>query len=243
MRIKITLSYDGSRFMGFQMQKELKNTVAKKLYLAFKSLNIRPIFTASGRTDKGVHALNQVLHLDLPPYWNDLPKLKKHLNNILLPHIFIKKINMVDKNFHARFDAKSRIYRYIISTEQPSVFLTPYVTYVKKINEKLIKDAIKEFEGRHNFEYFKKNGSDTKNFIRTIYKTNFYKYKNFYILYFEANGFLRSQIRMMISFLLKISDGKLSKNKLKLQLDLKDSFSNSLAPPNGLYLSKIKYGA
>ncbi len=243
MRIKIILSYDGSRFDGFQVQKHTKNTVSQKITTALKSLNITSCFTASGRTDKNVHALNQVLHLDLPPYWSNLSKLKKYLNNSLLPHIFIKKIDNVNKDFHARYGAKSRIYRYIVSTKKPSVFLTPYVTYIKKIDEKLIKDAISEFKGIHNFEYFKKNGSDTKNFTRTIYKTNFYKYKDFYIFYFEANGYLRSQIRMMVSFLLKISDGKLSKNELKLQLNLEDNFSSSLAPPNGLYLSKIKYGA
>ncbi len=243
MRVKLTLSYDGSRFYGFQIQKTIPDTVAQKITTALKSLNITSLFVASGRTDRNVHALNQVLHLDLPPYWDNLSKLKKCLNTSLLPHIFIKKIEKTDNDFHARFDAKSRVYRYIISTKKPSVFLTPYVTYIKRIDERLIKNAINEFEGTHNFEYFKKNGSDTKNFVRTIYKTNFYKYKDFYIFYFEANGYLRSQIRMMIGFLLKISDGELSKNELKLQLKKKEIFSTSLAPPQGLYLTKIKYGA
>ncbi len=243
MRVKITLSYDGSRFLGFQIQKDTKNTIAQKLTNSFKSLNIKPNFIASGRTDKGVHALNQVLHIDLPPFWTDFKKLKKSLNISLLPHIYIKKIEQVDKNFHARFDAKKRVYRYIVSTGKPSVFLTPYITYIRQIDQKLIKDAIKCFEGEYDFEYFKKNGSDTKNFTRIIYKTDFYRYKEFFIFYFEANGYLRSQIRMMVDFLLKISDGKLSKNELKLQLQKKDRFSTSLATAEGLYLSKIKYGA
>ncbi len=243
VRVKLTLEYDGSKFQGYQIQKETTNTIAGKIVEALKVLNIQNIPTASGRTDKGVHALGQVAHLDLPTYWNDLKRLKFSLNKMLYPSINIKRIEKAHKNFHARYDAKSRVYRYIVSTKKPSVFLMPYVTFLDKIDETKIKESIKLFEGKHDFEYFKKCGSDTKNYTREIYKTNFYRYKEFYIFYFEANGFLRSQIRMMISFLLQVSDGKLSKNELKLQLEKKDIFSTSLAPPNGLYLTKIKYGA
>ncbi len=243
MRAKLTFEYDGSKFQGYQIQKETTNTVANRLQNALKILNINGTPVASGRTDKGVHALGQVAHLDLPPYWNDLKRLKFSLNKILHPNINIKKIEITHKSFHARYDAKSRVYRYIVSTKKPSVFLMPYVTFLDKIDEIKIKESIKLFEGKHDFEYFKKCGSDTKNYIREIYKTNFYRYKGFYIFYFEANGFLRSQIRMTVSFLLQISDGKLSKNELKLQLEKKDIFSTSLSPPNGLYLAKIKYGA
>ena len=243
MRAKLIFEYDGSKFQGYQIQKEITNTVSNKLQSALKALNINNIPIASGRTDKGVHALGQVAHLDLPPYWSDLKKLNFSLNKMLYPSINIKKIEKASKNFHARYDAKSRVYRYIISTKKPSVFLMPYITFLDKINEAQIKESIKLFQGKHDFKYFKKCGSDTKNYIREIYKAEFYRYKEFYIFYFEANGFLRSQIRMMVSFLLQISDGKLSKNELKLQLEKKEIFSTSLASPNGLYLTKIKYGA
>ncbi len=243
MRVKITLEYDGSKFQGYQIQKETTNTVSNNLQNALKALNINYTPVASGRTDKGVHALGQVIHLDLPTYWNDLKRLKFSLNKILHPSINIKKIEKTHKNFHARYDAKSRVYRYIVSTKKPSVFLNPYVTFVDSVNTNSIKNSIKLFEGRHDFEYFKKCGSDTKNYIREIYKADFYAHKSLCVFYFEANGFLRSQIRMMVSFLLQISDGKLSKNELKLQLEKKEIFSTSLASPNGLYLTKIKYGA
>ncbi len=243
MRVKITLEYDGSKFQGYQIQKETTNTIAGRIAEALKVLNIQNIPTASGRTDKGVHALGQVIHLDIPLYWSDLNRLKFSLNKILYPSINIKKIEQTHKDFHARYDAKSRVYRYIVSTKKPSVFLNPYVTFLDNIDTKSIKNCIKLFEGKHDFEYFKKCGSDTKNFTREIYKANFYRYKDLYVFYFEANGFLRSQIRMMVSFLLQISDKKLSKNELKLQLEKKDIFSTSLAPPNGLYLTKVKYGA
>ncbi len=241
MRVKIVVSYDGSRFDGFQIQKKTKNTVAGKIGEVFVSLNINSKFQASGRTDKGVHATYQVLSLDLPKFWEDLEKLKIFLNRKLLPHIYVKNIQRVNNGFHARFDAKRRVYRYLISKKEPSVFLTPYVTFLKSYNPKVIKEAVSLFEGEHNFEYFKKNGSDTKNFVRKIYRAFFYEYKNFGVFYFEANGFLRSQVRMMVDFLLKISEGKLKKEDLIRQLSRKEIVSSSLAPPNGLYLSKVKY--
>ncbi len=241
MRAKITLSYDGSRFLGYQIQKHTDKTVAFHLEKAFKSLNIRSKMEASGRTDTGVHALGQVISLDIPHYWHDLEKLKTFLNQRLLPHIYIKKIEEVPKEFHARYSAKRRVYRYIVSQKEPNVFLTPYVTFVKPLNKEVLKKAVKLFEGKHDFTYFKKSGSDTKNFIREIYKADIYDYKDFTIFYFEANGFLRSQIRIMINFLLKISEGKFSIGDLKLQLTKKKLLSLELAPPNGLYLSKIKY--
>ncbi len=241
MRVKITLSYDGSRFLGYQIQKHTKETVAFYLERAFKSLNIHSKIEASGRTDTGVHALGQVISLDIPSFWKDFDKLRAFLNQRLLPHIYIKKIEKVPKDFHARYSAKRRVYRYIVSEKEPSVFLTPYVTFVKSLDREILKKAIKIFEGTHDFEYFKKSGSDTKNFIRTIYKANLYDYKNFTIFYFEANGFLRSQIRIIINFLLKVSEGKFSIQDLKLQLTKQKLLSLELAPPNGLYLSKIKY--
>ncbi len=241
MRVKITLSYDGSCFEGYQIQKKTQNTIASKLYKAFKTLNINSKIEASGRTDRGVHATNQVIHTDLPSFWSDLEKLKTFLNRQLLPHIYIKKIEKTSSSFHARYDAKRRVYRYIVSTKEPSVFLTPYVTFVKDLDKERLKEAVKIFEGIHDFEYFKKSGSDTKNFVRKIYKTKVYDYRDFTIFYFEANGYLRSQIRMMVGFLLKISEGKLNANQLKNQLDKKEITSTTLAPANGLYLAKIKY--
>ncbi len=241
MKVKITLSYDGSRFRGSQIQKEHKDTVSQKLYFAFRALNINSKFNFSGRTDAKVHALNQVLDIKIPNYWGDLKKLKNALNRICLPHIYIKEIKEVNLNFHARFSAKKRVYRYIVSTSKINIFLTPYVTFIDTIDENRVKSAIKLFEGKHNFAYFKKNGTQTKTDICTIYKTRFYQFKEFYIFYFEADRFLRSQIRIMVDFLLKIGRYKLTQKELTEQLLLKKKHSCTLALPNGLYLAKVKY--
>lgn len=241
MRIKIILSYDGSKFNGFQMQNSGVKTVANKLDKILKSLEIRTKIHASGRTDTGVHSTNQIIHFEIPNFWSDLEKLKYMLNQKSLPDIYIKDIKEVDDTFHSRYSAKRRVYRYIISTKTPSVFLTPYVLFVPIVDEVSIQEAIKYFEGEHDFEYFKKSKGSEKQSVRIIYKARFYRYKDFYVFSFESNGYLRSQIRMMVYFLLEISNKRLTTDQLKEQLEQIKRHSTGVVMPNGLYLSRIKY--
>jgi tRNA pseudouridine38-40 synthase len=241
MKVMAILSYDGSRFNGFQKQNSGVKTVANKLYSALKSLNIDTTINASGRTDSGVHATNQVIDFIVPEYWKDLDKLKYFLNQKISPDIFIKDIKSVSDDFHSRYSAKRRVYRYIVSTEQFSVFSSPYVLYVKDIDILLVSKAIKYFIGIHDFEYFKKADGGSDSSVREIYDAKFYKHKNFYIFSFEANGYLRSQIRMMVQFLLDISCKKRLICELVKQLECKKRYSTDLVLPCGLYLSRIKY--
>ncbi len=241
MRVKVVLSYDGSKFSGFQRQNSGVKTVANRIEEILKSLGIFTKIRASGRTDSGVHALNQVIDFNLPSFWKDIIKLKKVINYNALPDIFIKDIRVVDENFHSRYSAKKRVYRYMVSTLNPNVFMTDYLFYVKKIDEEAIKEAIKEFEGEYDFSLFKKSKGGEKNSIRKIYKTRFYKHKGTYVFTFEADGYLRSQIRMMVYFLLEISSKKLTIDDLKEQLRCEKKHSFGLVLPCGLYLSSIKY--
>ncbi len=242
-KIKLTLSYDGSKFQGSQIQPPPAKTVAGDLEKSFKSLNISNLnLLFSGRTDKNVHSTNQIASIEIPKYWiKNLEKLQNILNKTLVPSIYIKKMEICDDIFHPRFDAKKRVYRYVVSVDKFNPFMANYITYLKKLDESKIQNAIKEFEGVHNFEFFKKNGSGTINFKREIYKAKFYRYKNFYVFYFEADSFLRGQIRLMVEFLLKISDGKLTKDDLIAQLNRKKLIQTKPALPNGLYLIRIKY--
>ena len=241
MRIKMTIAYNGANFFGSQVQKETDQTVNGQLKKALSLLQIQTKVQASGRTDRGVHASKQVVHFDLPPFWSDLIKLQNSLTRILPKSIHLRKLESVDESFHARYSAKKRAYRYIISTQTPSPFLADLITYVDSIDTEKITEAIQLFEGIHNFEMFKKSGSDTTNFEREIYKTRCYDYKGHTILYFEANGFLRSQIRLMVGFLLKISEGRHTKEQLLQQLNREKDFKIKPAPHQGLYLSKIRY--
>ncbi len=241
MRVKITIAYNGANYFGSQVQKETDQTINGQVEKALTLLQIPSKVQASGRTDRGVHASRQVLHVDLPSFWRDIDKLQNQLSRALPKNITIRRIEAVDKNFHARYSAKKRTYRYIISTQKPNPFLVDLVTYVDTLDIEKIKEAIKFFEGEHNFEFFKKSGSDTESFIREIYKTRVYQYKGYTVFYFEANGFLRSQIRLMVGFLLAISEGKYNTENLLAQLNCTKHFKLKPAPHQGLYLSNIKY--
>ncbi len=236
MRCKATLSYNGADFYGSQSQKVQKPTINKTIEEALAKLNISSKIVASGRTDRGVHALNQVCHFELPHFWNNLDKLKNRLNIILPPSILIKKLEPISDDFHARYSAKRRVYRYIFKKTPPSPFEEKFITYVKDLQYKKIKNNISLFIGEHNFANFLKNGSGEKSTIREIFRAFAYEHKGYFVLYFEANGFLRSQIRLMTQALLT-----LEKDEIIDMLELKSKKKLSLAPPNGLYLHKIKY--
>ncbi len=242
MKVRLLISYNGSSFEGSQVQKHTTNTIMGKLYEALDVLNIDTKLHASGRTDAGVHAFKQVMHCEVPHFWSDLDKLKRHLQFQLPDTIKIRQLRSADDDFHSRYSAKRRAYRYILCDEQSNPFESSFVTFVThKINAQKIQEAITLFEGEHDFGSFKKSGSDTGSDVRTVFKTRVYTYKNKTVLYFEANGFLRSQVRLMVAFLLKINQEKLSKDQLLEQIQNKRLHNTRPAPPNGLYLSNIIY--
>jgi len=242
MRVKMTLSYDGSHFYGFQVQNSGVTTVANRLYAIFRSLGIDGAFEASGRTDRGVHATGQVVGIDIPPFWQkDLMKLREHINRKALPHIFIHKIEEVADDFHARYDAKKRIYRYLFSPKTPSVFFRNYVSCRPVYDLKRLSEVLKLFEGTHDFGYFKKTGSHTENDIRTLYKTRLYSRADYAVIYFEANGFLRSQVRMMLSAAFETGEENLDPQCIIDQLQQREKHFTTPVSPNGLYLSRVIY--
>jgi len=240
MNIKLTLAYDGSKFNGSAIQPK-KITVQGELEKALKVLGIESKTVFSGRTDKDVHSTNQVISFEVPPFWEDFEKLKLTLDKLLGDFIKVKSIIQVPNDFHARFSAKKREYRYIISKKETNPFNVNYLSHHKNINLPLLREASKLFLGVHNFAYFSKMGSEPKSTIREIYSIKIYTYKDCIVFKFCANSYLRSQIRMMVGFLLKISDGKLTPSNLKEQLDTKAIYSKTLAPASGLYLTRIRY--
>lgn len=236
MRVALHLAYNGTHFFGSQTQKETPDTVLGELENVLKKLGIEQKVVASGRTDKGVHATMQICHIDLPPYWSDTKKLKKTLNKMLCDALHVKKITHVKDDFHARYSAKKRTYRYIIKTTSSNPFEKDFVTFLKNVDFESIEQNIHLFVGEHDFKQFMKTGSEITSTRRIIYKAFAYKYKGCIILNFQANGFLRSQIRLMVGALLT-----LKKEEIQKQLNCSQKYKIKPAPPNGLYLSKITY--
>ncbi|WP_072682351.1 tRNA pseudouridine(38-40) synthase TruA [Arcobacter sp. LA11] len=240
MNAKFTISYDGTSYLGSQTQPN-GLSVEDKLQEAFKSININTKIILSGRTDRDVHSTGQVFNCQLPAFWKNLNKLKSIMNKHLPDSIKIKKIVEVEDSFHSRFHAKKRVYRYIVTQQELSVFNSKYISFYEKIDEEKIKEAISCFIGTHDFEYFHKKGSDKDNTVRIVFDAKFYKYKDIYVFKFVANSYLRSQIRLMVGSLLKLSEGKLSIEDLKAQLKKEKRVFRIPASPYGLYLTKVFY--
>ncbi len=240
MRVKAVISYDGSQYLGFQKQKSTQKTIASAIEEALASLQIHSSIVGSGRTDAGVHASGQVIHFDLPDFWDDMEKLKLNLNR-KLSDIYFKHITPAAQDFHARFSAKKRLYRYIFKTQKPSVFEHKYISYYPKFSPDLLILALKCFEGEHDFNFFHKTGTLTHTTIREIYYSKYLEYKGHHCIYFQANGFLRSQVRMMVDAAMLCANNTMTLAQLQEQLNCQKKHSSQLAPPEGLYLAKIIY--
>jgi len=236
--LKAIISYDGSKFYGMQKQPQ-KPTIQGEIENALLKLNINSPLNHAGRTDRGVHALNQVVSFYAPKYWKN-EKLKNSLNKLLHPYIHIKKILNAPDGFHPRFDAKKRSYRYVITPHFSPHFADYATFYPYNIDLELINKALQLLKGKHDFTHFAKTGSEVNSYERVIYESKAFKYKNLTIVKIAGNGFLRGQIRIIIDFILKINEKKLSLNDLKEQLNGK-LISKHLADPNGLYLERIWY--
>jgi len=241
LKIKVKVAYDGTQFYGSQEQTD-KKTVVGELHSVLKQLNIFEQIVMSGRTDRGVHATGQIFHLDIPQYWN-IPNLLYALKRSLPKTISIQNISEVSQDFHARFSAKRRVYRYIFSTSSRNPFEEQFVTFIENgdFDFAKIKDNINLFQGEHNFQNFRKLGSDNLSDIREIFKIKAYQFGKYYILKFEANSFLRSQVRLMVGSLLSLGYGKISKFDIENLLFGEKKSLPKIAPPNGLYLAKIIY--
>ena len=240
MRIKAVIAYDGSCFEGFQRQTRTARTVTGVIEDALRSLHIDAQIIGSGRTDAGVHATGQVIHFDLPPYWKDLPKLQRELNKKLTA-IKFKHLSWAPDTFHARFDAKRRIYRYLFKHQTPTVFERNYVSHYPDFDPTILATALSIFEGEHDFVFFHKSGADPHTTTRKIYRTDYTSKGAYHLIYFHANGFLRAQVRMMIEAAIQCAKGDLSLEQLKEQLSGKKRYITKPAPGNGLYLARIIY--
>lgn len=241
MRVRIDISYDGSFFEGFQYQTHTNNTVMNYIIKSLKDINIINKPVGSGRTDAKVHALRQTLHLDLPPFWSDLNRLFTTLNSLLNPKIIVLKIKEVNSDFHASFSAFKREYRYIIYSGKANPFYSNYFLQIEDFNYEKAKEAAGLFIGKHNFKFFKKEGTYTATNIRNIYKIKVYKKGDFTIFNFQSSGFLRAQVRLMVGMIIEHSKGKISLEQIKEQLWCKKLHFNRPILANGLYLVRSHY--
>ena len=243
MRFLLKFSYDGTNYNGFQTQPELL-TIQECLENALTKINngIKTTITATGRTDKGVHALCQYGHADIDVNITE-KKLKRAMNSNLPEDIHVIETKIVDDNFHARYNVKEKTYQYIINTGEYDPIERNYVfQYNYDLNVEAMADAIKVFVGEHDFRAFVTDSKEKENCIRTIYYASIEKRNNKILITFRGNGFLRYQIRNMVGILIKVGENKLSTENVEKILESKDrTTGGKTAPAQGLYLTNIEY--
>ena len=243
MRYLIKFSYDGTNYSGFQKQKGF-NTIEEKLEEALTKINDskKTTITATGRTDKGVHALCQYGHADIDVNITE-KKLKRALNSNLPDDIHVISTEIVNKDFHARYNVKEKEYKYIINVGEYNPLERNYVyQYNYELNVNNMKKAIKYFEGEHDFRSFVTDNKEKENCVRKINYTNIELKDNKIIITFRGNGFLRYQVRNMVGLLIKIGENKISPDSVEKIIKSKDrTKASKTAPSEGLYLTKVIY--
>ena len=243
MRFLIKFSYDGTNYSGFQTQKG-KETIQEKLEKALTVINNNKTtkITATGRTDKGVHALCQYGHADINVNITE-KKLKSALNSNLPEDIHVISTKIVDKDFHARYNVKEKEYQYLINTGEYNPLQRNYIfQYNHELNINKMQETIKYFLGTHDFRAFVTDNKEKENCIRTITEATIKEENNLITIIFKGDGFLRYQVRNMVGILIRVGEDKLEPDKVKEILESKDrTKSGKTAPPQGLYLVNVKY--
>ena len=242
MRYFIKFSYDGSCFYGFQRQIGLK-TVQGVIEDALLSLNGSMVnLCASGRTDKGVHALCQCAHFDLDIDVKEY-NLKKYLNNCFEGEIHVFSLEKVSDEFHARYDVKSKIYSYYRNMGEFSPVSCNYVYQLcEELDVSLMKSASLCLLGKHDFRSFCTDEKNKDNCVRTIYSIDFDVSHGVLKITFCGDGFLRKMIRNIVAILIDIGLGKRNASFLKEVLNNKSRTGNLKCVSGcGLYLEKVIY--
>ena len=244
MRYKLTISYDGTNYCGWQVQKNGRSIQALIQQALEKNLRHPVGVTGSGRTDAGVHAKGQTAHFD-----TDIELDKRHfpltLNTLLPNDIRIKSIENVPPDFHARYSAKRKIYHYHLYLSRiMDPFSKLYSHHVRgKFDEAKLREAAKAFVGTHNFTSFanvKKEG--LLNATRTLFRLDVVQQENAICLEFEGDGFLYKMVRNITGTLLDIAQNRIELSELFHIFAAEDrKKAGQAAPPTGLFLEKVIY--
>lgn len=241
--IRLTLSYDGTNYHGWQIQpngvsveETLKGAVERILDHEVKLF-------AGGRTDAGVHALGQVVNF-FTPKGIARDNLERGLNSLLPPDIRIRESADADPSFHARYSAKSKTYVYcILNQPHNSPFLTRYVLHAPYgLDVPAMRGAVRHVLGEHDFSAFKKKDETYKSTVREVRRAGVAtKGKTLFVI-IEATGFLRYMVRNIVGTLLLVGRGKMDGEGFREVLEAGErERAGPTAPPQGLFLRQIEY--
>lgn len=243
MKIKLTVSYDGTDISGWQIQPD-KISMQEILEQAITQItNEKADVIGSGRTDAGVHALGQVASFDtnssIPP-----EKFAFALNTVLPPFIKVLKSERVDDNFNARRCAKKKTYCYSIYNSYIDEPLKQRyaVRVYGNLDLSLMKKGAEKFIGEHDFKCLSASGNASKTTVRTIYNIDIVKNGEDYKFYITGNGFLYNMVRILVGTLIKVGRKELPLSTIDEMLKTNNrELGGDTLPPNGLTLIKVEY--
>ena len=240
-RYFIYLSFNGASFHGWQIQPN-ENSVQEELEKALGILlQQKTSVMGAGRTDAGVHAKCMIAHFETDKNIV-IDKLKFNLNNVLSSFISIKDVREVKPDFHARFDALSRTYNYVI-TPQKDPFQSEFShQYTKKIDVELMNEAAKLLQGERDFSCFSKSKTQTFTNNCDLQKAEWREEAGLFVFEIRANRFLRNMVRAIVGTLLEVNEGKRTIESIPALLDSKNrSEAGVSVPAKGLFLVDIEY--
>ena len=242
--IKLVIEYDGKEFNGWQKQPNKLN-IQGEIERAIKQITGEEVdLTASGRTDAGVHALGQVANFKTN---SNIPieKIPIALNSNLKKSIVIKSAEEVEERFHSRLNCKRKTYRYIINNSRygTAIYRNLETHIPMKLDIQKMQEAVKYFEGEHDFKAFKASGTSSKSSVRTIYKAEVIDAGNERI-YIEltGSGFLYNMVRIISGTLVEVGLGKIEPSEIQTIIESqKRENAGKTLPPQGLYLVNVEY--
>lgn len=241
--ILLTIEYDGKDFNGWQKQPNKLNIQGEIERTIEEITGEKVDLIASGRTDAGVHALAQMANFKT----NSKLPVEKYpiaLNTKLKKSIRIQKAEEVEENFHSRYHCKQKTYRYIInnSSQGSSIYRNLEYFIPNKLDVEKMQEAVKYFEGEHDFKAFKASGTSSKSSVRTIYKAKVEKQGERIIIELTGNGFLYNMVRIIAGTLVEVGLGKIKPEEISEIIEKKErANAGKTLPPQGLYLVKVEY--
>lgn len=239
---KIFISYDGSRYRGWQRQEGKDNTIQAKIENVLTELyGKRIVVDGSGRTDAGVHALAQVANFKADDAYSE-EYILNYLNKYLPDDISVFEITEVSDRFHSRLNAKKKVYEYrILNSNISDVFKRKYQYRVEdNIDVEKMQMAAELFVGTHDFVGFSSLKKVKKSTVRTIFYVDVKKVGDEIIVEICGNGFLYNMVRIMVGTLLEIGMGK-KIDILKILETGERPMAGKTLPPNGLCLKSVEY--
>ena len=244
-RLKLTVAYDGAAFAGWQSQAH-RNTVQDTLEQAFQKISgTRIRVHGAGRTDAGVHALAQCAHVDLPDRRLSPERWTNALNSTLPPSIRILRCQFTPQNFHARFSATGKLYRYRIWAAPilPPLEFGRAWHISSPLDVDLLKTAGKKFVGTHDFAAFAANrGKKEQDTMRTIWSVQIRRSGPRIAIEIAGDGFLYKMVRLMVGAMTQVALNKMNIDEIVARLKAgRADGSRFVAPAKGLYLVKIWY--